>query len=185
MTDSGISSCVGAGADLFAGLLWNQIDRELQALPDLVITGQGLDLPVLPLTDGSVVHISSGVLKPDGNRSGATAYVNASTLHLDTVDITGGEAHRGGAVALRNAQFSSVECSFRTGTAVDTGGLLDAVDATVDLHDVLLAGGIVMDASTLTFIDSVICGNEHDRCHRSSAAAVVLGDGWIRWRHQQ
>jgi hypothetical protein len=199
-----------AAADLFTGLMWDQFDRELQGLDDIVINGAPQDLSTLSLNDDTVIHIANGahtgplhidgftvdirgwdelycsltgttlgpavhasngatvsfwrlglgagagVAEADGTQAGGTIFVDSSAVRLTDVTLSGGEVHRGGAIAARDATLIVEGCAIQNGTAVDSGGLIDAIDSTVGLHDVFISGGAASYGGGLNMVGGTL-----------------------------
>ena len=153
-----------AAADLFAGLLWNQIDRELRALPDIVISGEGQDLSSLVLDNDTVLHIASGLHEGPMTLANGTIEINGWN-DLDC-GIEGNKA--GPAVHVSdNANVTMRRLNLRAGVGVlETDGHLAGAtlygdNATIHLDSMVIHGGAVHRGGAIalreTMLDATNC----------------------------
>ena len=148
-----------AAADLFAELLWNQIDRELQELPDVVISGEGQDLSSLVLDTGTVVHIASGIHQGPLALASSTVEVNGwNDLDCGIEGTTAGPAvhvSNGASVTMRRLNLRAGAGVLEDGGHL-AGATLYSHNATIDLHTMVISGGSVHRGGAIALRQTVL-----------------------------
>ncbi|MCH2136073.1 MAG: right-handed parallel beta-helix repeat-containing protein [Phycisphaerales bacterium] len=230
-------------ADLMAGLMWEQIERELAGDVDVLIQAPSQDLSTLDPPDGSIVHIASGehagpvlvagreieirgwsedtcsiqgtqtgpalrlqegaiadvrrihliggagVNEGDDGWAGGCLHVEDSELSLSNVRLMGSEVDRGGALALRSAMCTIRNSTVQEGSASLSGGLVDALDSTLEVQDALFTdgsaahgGGLHVEGGDLHMVLSSVrnCSAETGGGIALQSAEGSITDGRIR-----
>lgn len=158
-------------ADLLTGLIWEQIQRELDGAIDLLVQGDTQDLSLIEFQSGTIVHVASGA--HDG-----PVVVQGDVLELrgwnaETCAITGtddGPAIQG--LAGATVHVSRLQLLPGAG-GVDSDGIHAGASVHVDsgelqLHDVDVHGGAVPRGGALA-LRNAACTIDGSQLHLGTA----------------
>lgn len=106
------------------------------------------------------------------------------TVTIEGLSIVNGRSGRGGGIAIREATVVMRDCIVRDSSAFNAGGVAadQSTDLTIErcaildnLADGNSGGGVLVDGSTLTLLDSTVSGNSAPAAGRVGGGIAVFG----------
>ncbi|MCH2138503.1 MAG: hypothetical protein MK074_05580 [Phycisphaerales bacterium] len=145
-----------ASANLLAGLVWEQLQRELDQKTDLVVQGDPQDLSTLTLEDGDILHLASGMhtgpLTIDSIQASVRGWSN------DASGIAGNDA--GPAIRIQNNANVDIRrlqmhggAGHTEGDGLLAGGCIYGSDSALQLRHVDMQGSPVARGGVLALRD--------------------------------